>query len=92
MAYEFINSKGIRYFLHYKDVTLKGGRSQRIYYFSRDIRRSAIDNVPTDFKIIESVRSGLPLLAKAGPHGPDYIPPIGFDSPPDKKKKKKKKS
>lgn len=29
MAYEFKNSRGVSYFLHSKDVNLKGGRLQR---------------------------------------------------------------
>jgi hypothetical protein len=34
MAYEFTNSKGVKYYLHFKDVNLKGGRVQRIYFES----------------------------------------------------------
>ena len=35
MAYSHTNSKGSTYYLHSKDVTLRGGRNQTIYYFSR---------------------------------------------------------
>jgi len=92
MAYEFVNSKGTKYFLHFKDVKLRGGKIQRIYYFAKDKKSGVLDEVPSGYKVIETEKAGLPLLAKAGPHGPDYSPPNGFDSPPDKKKKKKKKS
>lgn len=65
MAYEFNSSKGVKYYLHCRDVNLKGGRRQRIYYFARDIRPGALDDVPTGFRIIETERKGLPILKKA---------------------------
>ena len=43
MAYSFQNSKGKTYYLHTKDVTLKGGRNQTIYYFAKDQRDNACD-------------------------------------------------
>lgn len=64
MAYQFTNSKGVRYYLHYKDVNLKGGRRQRIYYFARDVRSGALDDVPAGFKVIETERTGMPILKK----------------------------
>ena len=64
MAYEFTNSKGVMYYLHFKDVNLKGGRIQRIYYFARDIREGALDDVPEAFKVIETERTGMPILKK----------------------------
>jgi hypothetical protein len=36
MGYTHTNSKGKTYHLHSKDVTLKGGRNQTIYYFAKD--------------------------------------------------------
>jgi len=64
MAYEFTNSKGTKYYLHFKDVNLKGGRTQRIYFFARDIRSGALDEVPSDYKVIETERTGMPILKK----------------------------
>ncbi|MFP4082812.1 MAG: hypothetical protein ACLFVG_08655 [Candidatus Aminicenantes bacterium] len=64
MAYEFTNSKGVKYYLHHKDVNLKGGRTQRIYYFARDIRSGALDEVPAGYKVIETQRTGMPILKK----------------------------
>jgi hypothetical protein len=43
MAYSQTNSKGQQYFLHMKDVTLKGGRLQRIYFFARDVRDGSVE-------------------------------------------------
>jgi len=64
MAYEFTNSKGVKYYLHYKDVNLKGGRKQRIYYFARDIRSGSLDEVPAGYKVEETKRTGMPILKK----------------------------
>jgi len=64
MAYEFTNSKGVKYYLHFKDVILKGGREQRIYFFARDIRDGSLDAVPDGFIVIETERTGMPILKK----------------------------
>jgi len=56
------NSKGQTYWLHSKDVKLRGGRIQRIYYFSKDSSGSI--DLPDGFRVIESKRTGLPLLKK----------------------------
>jgi len=65
MAYEFTNSKGVKYYLHFKDVNLKGGRIQRIYFFARDVRPGSLDKVPAGFRVIETERTGMPILKKA---------------------------
>ena len=65
MAYEFTNSKGVKYYLHYKDVNLKGGREQRIYFFARDVRPGSLDEIPAGYKAIETERTGMPILKKA---------------------------
>jgi hypothetical protein len=64
MAYEFKNKKGVSYYLHSKDVTLKGGRKQKIFYFARDVRPGALDAVPDGFKVKETERTGMPILKK----------------------------
>ncbi len=64
MAFEFTNSKGVKYYLHFKDVNLKGGRIQRIYFFARDIRDGSLDAVPEKFKVIETERTSMPILKK----------------------------
>jgi hypothetical protein len=65
MAYEFKNSKGVKYYLHFKDVNLKGGRIQRIYFFARDVRPGSLNDVPAGYKVIETERTGMPILKKA---------------------------
>ena len=45
MAFSFTNAKGVTYYLHFKDVTLRGGKKQRIYFFARDVRDGSLDEV-----------------------------------------------
>ncbi len=87
MAYKFTNSKGVKYYLHFKDVNLKGGRQQRIYYFARDIRDGVLEAVPGEYKVVETERSGMPILMKSITHSPNEIPP---NHKKLKRKKKKK--
>jgi hypothetical protein len=67
MAYSQTNSKGQQYFLHMKDVTLKGGRLQRIYFFARDVRDGAVDELPEGYVSVENPKTGLLVLKKAQP-------------------------
>jgi predicted AAA+ superfamily ATPase len=61
MGYSFKNSKGKTYFLHTKDVVLKGGRNQTIYYFAKDERSNSCD-LPDGKKIVENEKTGLPFV------------------------------
>jgi hypothetical protein len=64
MAYQFTNSKGVGYFLHSKEVLLKGGRKQTIYFFARDVRPGALDAVPEGYTVQETTKTGMPILKK----------------------------
>lgn len=64
MAFSHTNSKGNTYYLHGKEVTLKGGRQQMIYYFAKEIKPGALDELPADREVMESSRTGLPILKK----------------------------
>lgn len=64
MAYSHTNSKGVTYYLHSKDVTLRGGKQQTIYYFAKDERPEAIDALPEKYKVIENPRNGFLTLKK----------------------------
>jgi len=57
------NSKGTTYYLHSKDVKLRGGKMQKIFFFSK-VSVGSID-MPHGYKVIESKRTGLPLLKKS---------------------------
>jgi len=65
MAYSYTNKKGQKYYLHMKDVTLKNGRVQRIYFFARDIRDGSLDAVPAGYQVMETSRTSMPVLKKA---------------------------
>ncbi len=65
MAYTFTNSRGTNYYLHSRAVTLRGsGKTQTIYYFSREPGTGAIDELPVGFQVMEIERTGLPVLKK----------------------------
>ena len=64
-AYSYTNKKGQVYFLHTKEVTLKNGRVQRIYYFARDERPGSLPEVPAGYTVVETTRTGMPVLKKA---------------------------
>ncbi|MDD8020063.1 MAG: hypothetical protein PHU81_02600 [Acidobacteriota bacterium] len=65
MAYEFKNQKGVTYYLHSREVELRGGKKQTIYYFARDIRPGALEMVPAGYKVVETAKTGMPILKKA---------------------------
>ena len=64
MAYTY-DSKGKTYTLYTRDVNLKGGRKQTIYFFSARSPKSgtAID-LPGGYRVVENPRTGLPFLKK----------------------------
>ena len=64
MAFTFKNSKGVSYYLHHKDVVLRGGKKQRIYFFARDVRDGSLDEVPEGYEVMETQRTGMPVLRK----------------------------
>ena len=67
MPYSHKNSKGQTYYLHGKDVTLQGGRKQRIHYFAREAKPGeSLDAVPAGHEVVENPRTGLPFLKRAG--------------------------
>ena len=65
MALAYKNSKDQTYFLHTKDVMLKNGREQRIYFFAKQVKEGALDALPEGFMIKENTQTGLPVLKRA---------------------------
>lgn len=55
---------GETYILHSKEVTLRGGRKQVIYFFARTEREGSCD-LPDGYEVMENSRTGLPMLRKA---------------------------
>ena len=58
MAYKHTNSKGVTYYLNSKAVTLRGGKQQTIYYFSKDERPEAVNDIPDGMMVNENPRNG----------------------------------
>lgn len=66
MAYSVKSKKsGKTYFLHSKDVQLKSGRKQTIFYFAGQAGEGALNALPSGYEVSENTRTGLPFLRKA---------------------------
>lgn len=64
MAYQHTNSKGVTYYLNSKDVTLRGGKKQTIYFFSKDERKDTGVDLPGDRQVNENPRNGFLTLKR----------------------------
>jgi YHS domain-containing protein len=64
MAYKHTNSKGVTYYLNSKDVTLRGGKQQTIYYFSKDERPETVNELPAGYTVNENPRNGFLTLKR----------------------------
>lgn len=62
MAFAYTNSKGRTYYLHAKEVALRGGRQQTIYYFSKEVKPGALHVLPSGKIVVENGKTGLPIL------------------------------
>ena len=65
MAFAYKNTKGQTYYLHTRKVTLKNGRVQVIFFFARDVREGNLEAVPAGYAVMETKRTGMPVLKKA---------------------------
>lgn len=63
MAYSFKNSKGVTYYLHERETTLKNGQKQTIYFFAREVKDGARDSLPAG-RVVAETPNGLPVLKK----------------------------
>jgi hypothetical protein len=63
MAFTYTNSRGQSYILHSKDTVLKNGHTRTIYFFAKDQRDSALNEVPEGYQVVES-KNGLPVLKR----------------------------
>ncbi len=66
MAYSQTNSKGVTYYLFESEVTLRGGKVQKIYFFAKTPTHAtgkAID-LPADREVGENPRNGFLTLKK----------------------------
>ena len=66
MAYSVKSQKsGETYYLHSREVMLRGGRKQTIYFFAREEKEGVLDSLPSGYEVMENSRTGLPMLKKA---------------------------
>ena len=66
MAYKHKNSKGVTYYLHKTDVTLRGGKPQTIYFFAK-VEKNAKGqpcDLPEDREVKENPRNGFLTISK----------------------------
>lgn len=63
MAYKHTNSKGVTYYLHAKPRQLKDGRISNLYFFAKEIKEGALNEVPAGYQVAET-SNGLLVLKK----------------------------
>jgi hypothetical protein len=66
MAYKHTNSKGITYYLHKSEVTLRGGKKQTIYFFTKTEKNAKGEpcDLPEDRVVAENPRNGFLTIKK----------------------------
>jgi hypothetical protein len=64
MAFSFTNKRGVTYFLHAKVTITKTGKTQTLYFFSKEKKAGVLEAVPPGYKVAE-MPNGLPVLKKA---------------------------
>ncbi len=64
MAFSFKNTKGTTYFLHARSTLTKTGKTQTLYFFSKEQKEGVLEAVPAGYTVAETA-NGLPVLKKA---------------------------
>ena len=66
MAYSHTNSKGVKYYLHKQEVTLRGGKPQTIYFFTKveKNKKGTPTDLPADRFVNENPRYGFLAVSK----------------------------
>lgn len=66
MAYSHTNSKGVTYYLRKSLVTLRGGKQQEIYFFTKTEEGGKGEpcDLPDDRQVNENPRNGFLTLSK----------------------------
>lgn len=66
MAYSHTNSKGVTYYLHKSEVTLRGGKKQTIFFFAKNEKNEKGEPVdlPEDRIVKENPRNGFLTVSK----------------------------
>ena len=65
-AYKHTNSKGVTYYLHKTEVTLRGGKPQTIYFFAKveNNEKGTPAELPEDREVQENPRNGFLTIRK----------------------------
>ena len=63
MAFMYEKINGDKVYLHHKATELRNGHKQTIYFFTKDIREGALNEVPDGYEVYET-RTGLVVLRK----------------------------
>lgn len=66
MAYSHKNSKGVTYYLHKTEVTLRGGKTNTVYFFAK-VEKNAKGtpcDLPSDREVKENPRNGFLTVAR----------------------------
>jgi hypothetical protein len=63
MAFEYKNSRGVKYYLHGRTTPLKSGKERTLYFFAKEPKEGALNEVPQGYEVSESA-NGLPVLKK----------------------------
>ena len=63
MAFTHTNSKGVTYYLHGRETTLKNGLKRTIHFFAKEVKSGSLDAVPDGYRVVET-KNGLPVLKK----------------------------
>ncbi|MDX1935287.1 MAG: hypothetical protein SFU56_22035 [Capsulimonadales bacterium] len=65
MAYSVTSKKnGTVYYLHAQTTQTKGGR-RTLYFFRKELKEGALDQLPDGYIVTESESTGLPLLSRS---------------------------
>jgi len=66
MAYKQENSKGVMYYLHKSEVTLRGGKVQTIYFFAKKEKNEKGEptDLPEDRVVKENPRNGFLTVSR----------------------------
>jgi hypothetical protein len=62
MAYQHTNTRGVVYYLHARTAGKNG--TTKLYFFAKEVKEGAVDALPEGYEVIESQKTGLPILRK----------------------------
>ena len=65
MGFSHKNTRGVTYFLHGRSRTVASGKTVTLYFFAKASGAGAIEALPSGYKVVESEKTGLPILKKA---------------------------